>query len=232
MISIIIPTLNEENYISKTLRHLSELMTETDFEIIISDGFSSDKTVELASSFAKVISAEKGKSTQLNAGAKLASGDILFFVHADMYVPPGALKKIEQAIYENGFDGGGFLNVFDRHNQQIKRLGRIMYLGLNNNGHADKRIFFGDNGIFVRKKTFEELGGFKEIPIMEDYDFSIRMLSKYKVCLIKEPRIIVDARRHVKDGFLKTRIKWMLIKRLFLFGVSPKWLNDWYKDIR
>ena len=107
-----------------------------------------------------------------------------------------------------------------------------MYLGLNNNGHADKRIFFGDNGIFVRKKTFEELGGFKEIPIMEDYDFSIRMLSKYKVCLIKEPRIIVDARRHVKDGFLKTRIKWMLIKRLFLFGVSPKWLNDWYKDIR
>ncbi len=232
MISIIIPTFNEENYIQKTLHQLSELKVETDFEIIVSDGFSGDKTVELASSCAKVIRAEKGKSKQLNAGAKLASGDILFFVHADMYVPSGALKKIEQAICESGFDGGGFLNVFDRHNQKIKRLGRIMYLGLSSKGHADKRIFFGDNGIFVSKKTFEELGGFKEIPIMEDYDFSIRMLSGYKVCLIKEPRIIVDARRHVKDGFLKTRIKWMVIKRLYLLGVSPKRLNDWYKDIR
>jgi glycosyltransferase involved in cell wall biosynthesis len=129
MISIIIPTVNEENYIQKTLHQLSELKVETDFEIIVSDGFSGDKTVELASSCAKVIRAEKGKSKQLNAGAKLASGDILFFVHADMYVPSGALKKIEQAICESGFDGGGFLNVFDRHNQKIKRLGRIMYLG-------------------------------------------------------------------------------------------------------
>ncbi len=67
---------------------------------------------------------------------------------------------------------------------------------------------------------------------MEDYDFSIRMLSRYKVCLIKEPRIIVDARRYVKDGFVKTRIKWMVIKRLFLLGVSPKRLHNWYKDIR
>jgi len=85
----------------------------------------------------------------------------------------------------------------------IKKLGRVIYLGLSSKGHADKRIFYGDNGIFVRKKTFEELGGFKEIPIMEDYDFSNRMLSKYKVCLIKEPMIIVDARRHVKDRFFK-----------------------------
>ncbi len=232
MISIIIPTFNEENYIQKTFHQLSELKAETDFEIIVSDGFSGDKTVELASFCAKVIRTEKGKSKQLNAGAKLASGDILFFVHADMYVPPGALKKIEKAIYENGFDGGGFSNIFSDYNKKIKMLGRIMNLRLSNKTQAERKFFYGDNGIFVNKEVFQKIGGFKDVPIMEDYDFSIRMLSRYKVCLIKEPRIIVDARRHVKDGFLKTRIKWMVIKRLYFLGVSPKRLNDWYKDIR
>jgi len=67
---------------------------------------------------------------------------------------------------------------------------------------------------------------------MEDYDFSIRMLEKYKVCLIEEPKLILDARRHIKDGFLRTRIKWMLIKRLYLLGFSPAKLNHWYNDIR
>ncbi len=67
---------------------------------------------------------------------------------------------------------------------------------------------------------------------MEDYDFSIRMRARYKVCLVKEPKLIVNARRHVKDGFLRTRIKWMVIKRLYLLGFSPAKLNQWYNDIR
>lgn len=232
MISVIIPTYNEENCIENTLLQLDQLRMESDFEIIVSDGFSSDRTVELASSYAKVIQTDKGKGKQLNAGAKLASGDILFFVHADMYVPVGALKKIEQEIYENDFDGGGFLNVFDGHNKRIKLLGRILHLRLNDKGQAERKIFYGDNGIFVKKEVFKKMGGFKEISIMEDYDFSIRMLAKYKVCLIKEPKLVVDTRRHIKDGFLRTRLKWMLIKRLYLMGISPQKLAAWYKDIR
>ncbi|MDQ3140619.1 MAG: hypothetical protein M3Q56_00055 [Bacteroidota bacterium] len=67
---------------------------------------------------------------------------------------------------------------------------------------------------------------------MEDYDFSKRMLASYKVCLISNPKLIVDARRHLKDGFIRTRIKWMVIKQLYLLGVSPEKLDRWYKDIR
>jgi len=232
MISIIIPTYSEEAVLEKTLIQLMRLKSESDLEIIISDGGSHDGTIDIANRYAQVIKAEKGKAKQLNAGAKRASGDILFFVHADMHVPAGAMRKIEQEIYKNDFDGGGFLNVFDRHNQKIKKLGRILHLGLSNKSQAERKIFYGDNGIFVRKNVFKELGGFKELPIMEDYDFSKRLLARYKVCLIKAPKLVLDARRHIKDGFLKTRLKWMLIKRLYLLGLSPTKLNHWYNDIR
>lgn len=232
MISVIIPAYNEEGFIEKTLLQLIQLKQEANLEIIVSDGNSTDRTVEMAFPYAKVIQAGKGKGKQLNEGAKHAAGDILFFVHADMYVPEGALKKITEEIYENGFDGGGFSNIFKEHNKRIKLMGRILHLRLNDKGQAERKIFYGDNGIFVKKEVFQKMGGFKEISIMEDYDFSIRMLAKYKVCLIKEPKLVVDTRRHIKDGFLRTRLKWMLIKRLYLMGVSPQKLADWYKDIR
>ncbi len=232
MISILIPAYNEEDFIENTLRQLNTLRDEADFEIIVSDGESTDNTVQQATPYATIIHSPKGKATQLNNAANYANGDILFFVHADMFVPQGALKAIVEKINEQGFDGGGFSNIFSDNNKKIKMLGRIMNLRFSNKTQAERKIFYGDNGIFVNKKVFKKIGGFKDVPIMEDYDFSIRMLSKYKVCLIKEPRIIVDARRHIQDGFVKTRIKWMVIKRLFLLGVSPKWLNDWYKDIR
>lgn len=232
MISVIIPTYNEEGFIEKTLLQLIQLKQEADIEIIVSDGNSLDRTVEIASSYAKVIESGKGKGKQLNEGAKHAAGDILFFVHADIYVPQGALKKITEEICQNGYDGGGFSNLFKEHNKRIKLLGRILKLRLNNNTQAERKIFHGDNGIFVKKEVFQKMGGFKEIPIMEDYDFSTRMLAKHKVCLISEPKLVVDTRRHIKDGFLRTRLKWMLIKRLYLIGVSPQKLADWYKDIR
>jgi hypothetical protein len=101
-----------------------------------------------------------------------------------------------------------------------------MHFGSGNKGQAGRKIFYGDNGIFVTKKAFHEVGGFKEILFMEDYDFSIPMLPKYKVSMIKEPKLVIDARRHIKDGYLKTRIKWMLIKRLYLLGFSPTKLTQ------
>lgn len=96
----------------------------------------------------------------------------------------------------------------------------------------DRCIFYGDNGIFVKKDAFDKLGGFKEIPIMEDYDFSIRMKKYFKVRQIKFPKLIVSSRRHLDAGFFKTRIQWILIKKLYLLSISPNSLARWYTHIR
>lgn len=231
MISIVIPTYNEAQCIEQTLKKLFLLKEEANIEIIVSDGGSTDNTIELSQPHALIIKSPKGKAVQLNTAARQANGNILFFVHADMTVPPGALKAIFKQI-EDGYDGGGFSNIFSSHNEKIKRLGRLLNLRIRNREQSDKNIFYGDNGIFVKKDIFEALGGFKEIPIMEDYDFSVRLRSKYQVKRIKEPKLILDSRRHIKDGFVRTRMKWILIKKLYLIGVSPERLASWYSDVR
>ncbi|MCZ6593692.1 MAG: hypothetical protein O6943_02115, partial [Bacteroidetes bacterium] len=103
---------------------------------------------------------------------------------------------------------------------------------LNKKEQSDKGVFYGDNGIFMKKSVIETLKGFKEIPIMEDYDFSKRMRQHFKVIKIKEPPIVVSARRHIKAGFFKTRFQWIAIKKLYQLGISPKVLAKWYSDIR
>ena len=231
MISIIIPTYNESAAIEKTLRHLSELTCDEEKEIIIADGGSIDGTIEIACRYATIVKSEKGKAKQLNAGAKQSPGDLLFFVHADMFVPEAALAAILLQIKE-GYDGGGFANEFDQHNDKIKLIGRILNLRFRNREQSDSCIFYGDNGIFVKKKVFEELGGFAEIPIMEDYDFSVRMKKQFKVKQIKLPKLVLSARRHVEAGFFKTRIQWILIRKLYKLGVSPFKLAKWYADVR
>lgn len=79
---------------------------------------------------------------------------------------------------------------------------------------------------------FEALGGFKEIPILEDYDLSVRMRAAYQVHEIQEPTLILNPRRLLKEGITKTILKWILIKKFYLYGVSPDKLASWYKDIR
>lgn len=234
MISIIIITYNEEEYIECILLNiLQQFKDEGDFEILVSDGGSSDKTIEIAKKYTEIINSSKSKAFQLNAGAKEAKGNILFFVHADMTLAKGTLKAISRQINEENFDGGGFANEFDKHNKKIKKLGNRLNLRIfSKKEQSDRNIFYGDNGIFVRKKVFEALGGFKEIPIMEDYDFSRRMKASYRVKLIKQPKIIVSARRHQKSGFITTRLQWIFIKKLYLIGVSPFRLARWYKDVR
>ena len=231
MISVIIPTYNEERYLVRTIESVLRQGDGVAYEIIVGDGGSSDGTVALARHYARVVCCEKGRGAQLNTAAEAATGTIFFFLHAHVALPPGALAMIERKIGE-GYDGGGFSNVFSEHNGRIKRLGRVLNVRFRDNDHAGNTIFFGDNGIFVRRAVFEALGGFKTIPIMEDYDFSKRLRQQYRVVRIGAPRLIVSPRRHVKAGFVKTRMQWILIKRLYQLGVSPQALARWYRDVR
>ena len=232
MISVIIPTYNEERCIVRAVESVLGQDDGVAFEIVVGDGGSTDATVSLARRYARVVHSEKGRGAQLNAAAKTATGAIFFFLHAHITLPPGALAMIERKIDEEGYDGGGFSNVFSTHNDRIKRLGRVLNGRIRDNDHAGNTIFFGDNGIFVRRAVFEALGGFKTIPIMEDYDFSKRLRQQYRVVRIGAPRLIVSPRRHVEAGFVKTRLQWILIKRLYQLGVSPHVLARWYRDVR
>ncbi len=232
MISAIIVALNEEQYISSIINEL-EKQSEVEYEILLADGGSTDRTIDLAyQQGIEIISCRKGKSCQMNDAAKMAKGDILFFVHADMKFSEKTFLAIQQCI-DKGFDGGGFANVFDEHNEKIKRIGNwLNFRFIDKREQSDKGVFYGDNGIFVKKSVFEELGGFKEIPIMEDYDFSKRINHRFKVVKIKEPVITVSARRHTKAGFWKTRFQWVFIRILFKWGISPELLAKWYVDVR
>jgi len=231
MISIIIPTYNEAGTIEDTLENISNLNTKIEFEIIVADGSSVDSTKEIAEKYSTVLHSEKGKVIQLNNAFKKSSGDVLFFIPADTTIPEGALEEIDKRI-EEGFDGGGFSNIFSKNNEKIKLLGRILNLRIFNNDHKNNLIFFGDNGIFCKKSVFHKLGGFKNIPIMEDYDFSMRMKKSYLSTRILHPKLIVSSRRHLKSGFIKTRLQWIIIRRLYILGVSPKTLIKLYKDVR
>lgn len=233
-ISAIIVALNEEMLIEQIIGELKKQNYNGDTEIILADGGSSDHTVNLAQAqkIQIVVSSQKGKAKQMNAAAKKATGAILFFVHADMQFPDTTFSSIATAI-NSGYSGGGFSNIFDTHNEKIKRLGTwLNFRFFDKREQSDKGIFYGDNGIFVLKSVFEELNGFKEISIMEDYDFSKRLNENHQTIKIKNPQIILSARRHIKAGFLKTRLQWVLIRKLFQWGVSPSTLAKWYKDIR
>ena len=232
MISVIILTYNEAACIEKTLQNLKQLKCQVPVELLLADGGSTDDTVEIAKKYARIVKAQKGKARQMNAAAAVAKGNVLFFIHADMEFHDDTLEAICRQM-EEGYDGGGFANIFDEHNSKIKQFGTLLnFRFLKNQEQSDRNIFYGDNGIFVKKEVFEKLGGFKDLPIMEDFDFSVRMRSMFKVRKIQEPKLVVSARRHIKAGFLKTRLQWIIIKKLYLLGVSPHWLAKWYKDVR
>jgi len=149
-----------------------------------------------------------------------------------MTLPKGTLKIIQVKVSKDDCHGGGFSNTFTAHNRRIKKLGRLLNLRIFDNDRASNTLFFGDNGIFVRRSSFNALNGFKLIPIMEDYDFSRRMREHFRVVRILEPRIAVSPRRHERSGFLKTRLQWIVIKWLYLLGVSPHRLMRLYPDVR
>lgn len=231
-ISVIVPALDEEKLIEQTLCGILERRGEAKLEVIVADGGSRDRTVAVAERYAKVVKTGRGRAQQLNGAAREATGEILFFVHADMELPPGAIAAVRRTILVEGYHGGGFSNVFSRHNARIKRLGRVLGLRIRDNDHASNTIFFGDNGIFVRRAAFNACGGFHDMPIMEDYDFSTRLRRRHRSVRILSPRLVVSPRRHEGVGFLRTRLQWIIIHLLFQLGCPPRLLARMYRDVR
>ncbi len=222
-ISIIIPVLNEAKILGQTLSRLhSELGPH---ELIVVDGGSTDGSIQIAEQYGKVFISERGRSKQLNAGAAAASGNILIFLHADIWLESGALAAVETAL-SSGYIGGGFRQKIDGEN----RLYRAIEIAGNIRGKYLK-VFYGDSGIFLSRADFKKIGGFPEIPILEEMEFSKALRRLGKTTLIT-PHIHISARRWKKKGVLRTTINNWLITLLYFLKFSPVQLAKLYRHIR
>ena len=223
MISVIIPILNEATILAKTLSRLQPELAN--HELIIVDGGSTDGSVDIAKKYGRVVISERGRAKQLNAGASASTGDILIFLHADVWLEAGAFAAVEAAL-SSGYVGGGFLQKIDGPSILYRIIERT----------ADMRgkylkVFYGDSGIFVSRSNFERIGGFTEVPIMEEMGFSKKLRRLGKTKMVK-PRIHISARRWEANGIIRTTVKNWFITLLYFLGFSSERLAKLYRNIR
>jgi rSAM/selenodomain-associated transferase 2 len=221
-VSVIVPTLNEAALIQPCLQHLRDRAAKA--EIIVADGGSSDGTPGLAMPLCdRVVHAKQGRAAQLNAGAHAARGEILWFLHVDVTVPTECLNEIGRIMGNPGV-AGGFFRIRLPRSQPIYRLtdGFAHYAGL----LLGMRC--GDHGIFCRRSVFIEVGGFPEVPLMEDVEFFRRLRRRGPVRHSRK-RIVVSPRRYEAIGRARLTFAYGLIATLYLFGASSSMLVGIYQ---
>lgn len=223
-ISLIIPIYNESKTIAACLKQLEEL--PGNWEILFADGGCSDDTLEQIGGKYPVISCPKGRAKQMNTAAQQASGEYIWFVHCDSQLPMEAYEQMSSAI-ENGAVFGCFHIGFDYDGPFM---GCNTYLS---NRRAKKnRIAFGDQGIWMKKELFLQQGGFPDLPIMEDYELSLRMKQKNILLTVLPGQIITSGRRYQTRFPPLTMWQMFYLRCLYRRGVDINEIARRYKDIR
>lgn len=221
-ISVVIPTLNEASHIEKTLQSI--INQDGDYEFYVVDGGSNDNTVTIAKRYTTVINSQRGRAIQMNTGAKACNGDILLFLHADTLLPDNAFREIRKRMKDDAVAGGSFYIAFDADNFILKGISFITRFNF--------RLFhFGDQGIFVRRDVFQTLCGYKEMPIMEDYDLYKRLKGKGKVILLRIP-VISSARRFIKKGVMRQLLINKFVVLAYWAGIDIQTIKRFYDDTR
>jgi rSAM/selenodomain-associated transferase 2 len=223
LVSIIVPTLNEATTIRDLAASLDRLRGE--FEVIVCDGGSADATVGMALQCGlRVIEAPRGRGSQMNAGAKLAKGETLLFLHSDTRLPEDALERIGAALDDEKVCGGNFSLTFGGDTREARLLTRIYPL-LRLGG-----MLYGDSAIFARRGVFDSLGGYREYPIFEDCDLYRRMrrLGRF----VRLNACATTSSRRFEGRFIRTFALWSLMQALYWLGVNPNLLNRLYKPLR
>ncbi|PIQ88801.1 MAG: glycosyltransferase [Candidatus Omnitrophica bacterium CG11_big_fil_rev_8_21_14_0_20_42_13] len=223
MISIIIPTYNEEAATKAVLENIS---LNKNIEVIVVDGGSPDNTIKIAGAYpVAIIKSEKNRAGQMNKGGESAQGEILLFLHADCALEAGALEAAERAIAK-GFIGGAF-------SQRINS-GKLIYRLIESSGNLRAgifKIFYGDQAVFVRKDIFLKLGGFDKVDLFEDVLFSRKLKRQGRLCLLNK-RVFSSPRRWERQGILKTTFINWLLGLGFILGFSTVALKKFYYDLR
>ncbi len=228
-IAVIIPTLNESSTIARTLTRTVALGFD---EIVVSDGGSTDTTLPMVQACCarvpavRLVTAPTGRARQLNEGVKACRSEIVLFLHADTELPPHAKTVIESTLQNPHYVGGRFDVRFDRPS----RWGTIISWFMNRRSRLSG-IATGDQAIFVRRQIFEQMGGFPDIPLMEDIEFSRRLKRQGPTAALTDC-VTTSFRRWEQNGPLRTILLMWTLRFLYWLGVRPARLNQWYRAVR
>jgi len=246
MVSVVIPAYNEEKALPHTLREL--LSQSGDYEVIVVDGGSTDRTLAIVESFGFIDSASdprsssgssresfhvsrltfhasKGRASQMNAGAKQAQGDWLLFLHADTVLPVGAIQRLNKMEADQTIQAGGFMHQFSDDDWRLKLISF-----LDNFRCIRSRIIYGDQALFVRRALFEQLGGFPSQRILEDVAFCEKLIKVTKPLLLS-PSVVTDARKFLKMGVWRSFLRVLLIILHVEFRL-PMLPRAFFQDVR
>lgn len=230
-IAVVIPTLNEERILSRTLLAVRQLRFD---EVVLVDGGSRDRTVPVAQGQlpglslqpAQVLVAEQGRAKQMNAGARATRSDVLLFLHADTLLPPETRTEIERVLEHPKYVGGRFDVRFEDDRGWAWLVSRLMNWRSRWSGIAT-----GDQALFVRRSVFDDLGGFADVPLMEDIELGRRLKRMGSIAALRT-RATTSFRRWERQGALRTIVQMWLLRFLYWIGVPPHMLQQFYVPIR
>ena len=221
-VSIVAPVLNEAALIGPFLRHLKTLGSS--IEIVVVDGGSTDGTFELARPLAdRVLAAARGRAGQMNAGAEIATGEVLWFLHADLGVPANAIEQIHAVLRNDRVVGGCFRLRYPRPEWIYRVSDSLGNIGVDLFGFA-----LGDHGIFCRRSAFVRVGGYPIVPILEDAELYRRLRTTGRMKQLRE-EIVSDPRTFERGGRYRTTTVYFLILLLYVAGVPISRLNRIYR---
>ena len=224
MISVVVPVYNEETLLEGTLRRLQE--EKGSFEVIVVDGGSDDRSVEIARPYGSVLMAEKGRALQMNQGAREAKGEVLLFLHADAWLEKGSLSAIEEVMSHPDMLGGCLTQKIESPHPFYR------FLEASGTFRARAfRLFYGDQGLFVRKAIFDKLGGYPLVPLFEDVAFSRRLKGEGKTVVLSK-QIFTSARRWEEKGKVGGSLRNLALLFLYGMGIAPERLARFYTDVR
>lgn len=194
-------------------------------EIIVVDGGSTDKTREIAEELGAkfIISEHKGRAVQMNLGAKIARGDILLFLHGDTLLPPNYQELIINTLSQPGIIAGAFELKITGEEKSLRLVEKLV----NWRSHFFL-LPYGDQGIFLKASIFEDLGGFPDLPIMEDFELIQRLKKRGKIGIVAAA-VTTSGRRWQKLGVWKTTLINQLVIIGYYLQVSPQILKQFYR---